>query len=172
MHIPTTILSSRLNEKSPIRQPQALAPREAEASLIPPNLVSQLGLIGGIEVLRELKRTLFLLRSHHSQYLPIPSYVILRTDTAETAEGSGREKGPRLRGATGSCGQQKSSASDWEIYYYCQRASRLRNKCNEIYFKVPSYHRELFAKAINDSARTITVAEVEDLPSLIESILS
>lgn len=65
-----TIASSKPNESSTSMQPQT----SDEASL-PPGLVRKLGLIGGIEVMRDLRQTLLRLRSYSSQDLLNPSYV-------------------------------------------------------------------------------------------------
>jgi len=46
-----------------------------EASAIPPGLVYKLGLIDGIEVIRDLRQTLFRLYSRSSQDLLIPSCI-------------------------------------------------------------------------------------------------
>ena len=60
------MLSARSSGDSTIRQPYASAIEVIEVSYISPDLVSKLCLIGGVEVLRDLKHTLFLLRSHRS----------------------------------------------------------------------------------------------------------
>ena len=70
-----TIPSSRSSENSTFGQPHALATEVTEVSCISPDLVSKLCLIGGVEVLRDLKHTLFLLRRRRSQDLLTPSYV-------------------------------------------------------------------------------------------------
>ena len=72
------MLSARSSGDSTIRQPHASATEVMEVSCISPDLVSKLCLIGGVEVLRDLKHTLFLLRSYRSQDLLIPSCI---TDT-------------------------------------------------------------------------------------------
>ena len=48
----------------------------------------------------------------------------------------------------------------------------MRSKCDEICFQVPSYHRELFANALNGSIRKATAAQFENSLVLMESILS
>lgn len=73
-----TMPSARSSGDSTFRQPHASATEVMEVSCISPDLVSKLCLIGGVEVLRDLKHTLFLLRSHRSQDLLISSCV---TDT-------------------------------------------------------------------------------------------
>lgn len=55
-------------------QPHASDEGTVEISAVPPDLLAKLNLIGGVEVLRDLKHTLFSLRSHPSQDLLVPNH--------------------------------------------------------------------------------------------------
>jgi hypothetical protein len=68
-----TTPASKAIESSTSVQPHTSDEAAVEVSAIQPGLVYKLGLIGGIEVIRDLRQTLFRLRSYSSQDLLIPS---------------------------------------------------------------------------------------------------
>ena len=70
-----TTTSSKPNESSTSVQPYNPDKAAVEVPVIPPGLVHKRGLIGGIKVMRDLRQTLFRLRSRSSQDLLSPSCV-------------------------------------------------------------------------------------------------
>ena len=70
-----TTLSLNLTEPSTSVHPLISNEAAVEVPAIPPELVRKLGLVGGMDVLRDLRHTLSHLRSHRSQDLLIPSCV-------------------------------------------------------------------------------------------------
>lgn len=78
-----TTPTSEANGASGCVQPHASDEEAGEASVIPPGLLSKLSLIGSAEVLKDLKHTLFRLRSHPSEGSLIPAH---RTDTICTSD--------------------------------------------------------------------------------------
>ncbi len=69
-----TIPPSESKGNSTFVQPYVSNKGAAEVSSIPPGLASKLSLIGGVEVLRDLKHTLFRLRSPSSKGSPVPKH--------------------------------------------------------------------------------------------------
>lgn len=74
-----TIQASKPNTRSTSVQPQTSDEAAVEDSAIPPGLVHKLGLIGGIEVMRDLRQALLRLRSRDSQDLLIPKFATSAT---------------------------------------------------------------------------------------------
>ncbi len=71
-----TIPPSEPKGNSTFVQPYVSNKGAAEVSSIPPGLASKLSLIGGVEVLRDLKHTLFRLRSPSSKGSLVPKHEI------------------------------------------------------------------------------------------------
>ena len=78
-----TIPASEANGASGCVQPYASDEEAGQASVIPPGLLGKLSLIGSAEVLRDLKYTLFRLRSHPSEGSLISTH---RIDTICTSD--------------------------------------------------------------------------------------
>ena len=67
-----TISASKANETSVYVPPHKSDDTARDVSTIPSDLLSKLGLIGSVEVLRDLKHTLFRLRSYPTQLSLVP----------------------------------------------------------------------------------------------------